>query len=82
MYEIAVVYNICPKRFIRRDSTEIIHIIAQLGWFNAYYFQWAIPENIHTPPKDDTELGPKNFRISKTDNWNFCRIPEPSDSKS
>ena len=27
--------------------------------------EWAIPENIHTPPMDDTELVPQNFRIPR-----------------
>ena len=24
--------------------------------------EWAIPENIHTPPMDDTELGTQKFQ--------------------
>ena len=42
----------------------------------------AIPENIHLPLVDDTELVLKNFRISRMDNSNFCRIPNPADLKS
>ena len=42
----------------------------------------AIPENIHTPPMDDIELGTQNFRISKKGSSSLCRIPNPADSKS
>ena len=31
---------------------------------------------------DNTELVPKNFRISKKDSSSLCRIPNPADTKS
>ena len=44
---------------------------------------WAIPEIIHPAPLwTAPDWVPNNFRISKKDNCSFCRIPEPTDSKS
>ena len=44
--------------------------------------EWAIPENIHTPPMDDTELVPPKFQDSKKDSSSLCGIPNPADSES
>ena len=46
--------------------------------------QLAIPENIHTPPMDDTELGTKKFQGFHEGQYNstVCRNPKPADSKS